>query len=190
MKKHMESKVDMSVESPRKIIEENAHNISKETISFIRYVENQAYPEEMKMMQEDEDVEDISETYDVPIQQMIVVRGMDWYIIYSENHRYIEIVDIASLPTRDKDKSRREIHDYLIGVINKKAHDSNKAVILSAKEDTSYKMIQRMVRNHEYEIITDIADTWDYDSAIIMHDLVLNPLKTHVEIDQSSSGKK
>ena len=70
----------------------------------------------------------------------------------------------------------QEIHNYITGVINRKAHSQNKPVKLSAKEDTSYRMIQRMVRNGEYEIIEDTPDTWVDNDEIIMHDLILRPI--------------
>ena len=68
------------------------------------------------------------------------------------------------------------MHNYLVGVINRKAKDGNKPVILNAKEDTSYKMIQRMVNNGEYEIIEDTVNSWETDNSIIMHNLVLTPI--------------
>lgn len=163
----------------RELIEEVGQEISKETIRFIKSIERLAYPEEMQLMQEDENVYDISDTYDTPVSRITIARNKDWYIIYGEDYKHIELIDVASSPSRDKEKSRKEIHDYLVNVINKKAYDSGKSVILSAKEDTSYKMIQRMVNNHEYEIIEDIMDTWDYDSAIIMHNLVLRPINVN-----------
>lgn len=171
--------------SLRLLVEEKGKKITKETIAFIKFVEDQAYPDEMKLMQEDKTIKDIADTYDVGVSQITIARNKDWYIIYAENDDYIEICDIASLPNRDVDASRQEIHDYIVGVLNVKAHNSHKSVILCAKEDTSYKMIQRMVRNGEYEIIEDISTTWDSTSAIKMHDLVLKP-----KIKGGSSSKK
>ena len=162
----------------RVLIEETGIKITGETIRFIRNIERLAYPEEMQEMQEDEDIYDIADTYDTPVARITIARNKDWYIIYGEDDEHFELIDIASSPTRDKEASRKEIHDYLVDVINKKAYESGKSVILSAKENTSYKMIQKMARNHEYEIIEDIMDTWDYDSAIIMHNLVLKPIIT------------
>ena len=37
-------------------------------------------------------------------------------------------------------------------------------------------MIQRMVRNGEYEIIDDIPDIWEDNDEIVMHNLVLRPI--------------
>ncbi len=115
----------------------------------------------MKLMQEDKTIKDIADTYDVDVSQITIARNKDWYIIYAEND------------------------DYIVGVLNVKAHNSHKSVILCAKEDTSYKMIQRMVRNGEYEVIKDISTTWDSGSVIKMHDLVLKP-----KIKAGSSRKK
>jgi len=47
---------------------------------------------------------------------------------------------------------------------------------LNAKEDTSYRMIQRMVNNGEYEIVEDTVNTWETDDSIIMHNLILTPI--------------
>ena len=164
--------------SLRLLVEEKGRKITKETIAFIKSVEDQAYPDEMKLMQEDKTIKDIADTYDVDVSQITIARNKDWYIIYAENDDCIEICDIASLPSRDVDASRQEIHDYIVGVLNVKAHNSHKSVILCAKEDTSYKMIQ-------YEVIKDISTTWDSTSAIKMHDLVLEP-----KIKGGSSSKK
>ncbi len=160
----------------RKLIVETGFNITKETLDFIKHVEENAYPKEMILMDEVDSVIDLAETYETYPSQITIARNKDWYIIYDDNKANIEIIDIASLPDKDKDQSRIEIHDYIVDVINKKAYEDNKPVLINAKEDTSYKMIQRMVNNHEYEIITDISDTWDIESAIIMHDLVLKPI--------------
>jgi len=160
----------------RKLIEESGSGITAETIEFIKYVEDQAYPEEMKLMQEDEDVEDILDTFDISLQGTTIARNLDWYIIFEEKRDYIEIVDLASLPTRDREASQREIHDYITKRINELAEKHGKYIVTSAREDTSYKMIQRMVSNGEYEIVEDEVEMWDDDSDIKMHNLVLKPI--------------
>lgn len=168
--------IDVSELSPmRRLIEESGYNISQETLDFVINVENQAYQEEMKLMQDVEDVEELEDLYNYYVEELTIARNNDWYIIYGEDDDSIEIVDIASSPTRDRIASQ-EIHNYITGVINRKAHSQNKPVKLSAKEDTSYRMIQRMVRIGEYEIIEDNPDTWINNDEIIMHDLVLRPI--------------
>lgn len=159
----------------RRLIEEGGYNISQETLDFVINVENEAYPEEMKLMQDICSIEELEETYGYYVEELTIARNNDWYIIYGEDEDGIEIVDIASLPTRDR-VSTQEIHNYITRVINTKAHSQNKPVKLSAKEDTSYRMIQRMVRNGEYEIIEDNPDTWVNNDEIIMHDLILRPI--------------
>lgn len=160
----------------RKLIEETGFEITKKTIEFIKNVENQAYPEEMKLMQDAEDIEDLSNIYGYLESEITIARNRDWYIIYGEDEDSVEILDIASLQTRDKESSRREMHNYLVKVINRKAKDGNKPVTLNAKEDTSYRMIQRMVNNGEYEIVEDTVNSWESDETIVMHNLVLIPI--------------
>jgi hypothetical protein len=160
----------------RRLIEESGLDITNETIEFIKNIENKVYPEEMKIMQDAEDIEDLSDIYEYFESEITIVRNKDWYIVYGEDEDSVEILDIASSPTRDIEASRKEMHNYLIGVINKKAKDDNKPVILNAKEDTSYRMIQRMVNNGEYEIVEDTVNSWETDDSIIMHNLVLNPI--------------
>ncbi len=110
----------------RRLIEESGFDITEETIEFIKDIENQAYPEEMKVMQDAEDIEDLSDIYEYFESEITVVRNIDWYIVYGEDEDSVEILDIASSPTRDRDASRREIHNYLVGVINRKAKNGNK----------------------------------------------------------------
>lgn len=160
----------------RRLIEESGFDITEETIEFIKNIENQAYPEEMKIMQEAEDIEDLSDIYGYYESEITIARNRDWYIIYGEDEDSVEILDIAASPTRDRNASRREMHNYLVGVINRKANAGNKPVTLNAKEDTSYRMIQRMVNNGEYEIIEDTVNSWRTDDSIIMHNLVLTPI--------------
>lgn len=160
----------------RRLIEESGLDITKATIEFIKNIENQAYPEEMKIMQNAEDIHDLSEIYGYFESEITIARNRDWYIVYGEDEDSVEILDIASLPTRDREASRREMHNYFVGVINRKAKNGNKHVTLNAKEDTSYRMIQRMVNNGEYEIVKDTVNTWETDDSIIMHNLVLTPI--------------
>lgn len=160
----------------RRLIEESGFDITEETIEFIRNIENQAYLEEMKVMQDAEDIEDLSDVYGYFESEITVVRNRDWYIVYGEDEYSVEILDIASSPTRDREASGREMHNYLVGVINRKAKDGNKPVTLNAKEDTSYRMIQRMVNNGEYEILEDEINTWENNDEILMHNLVLKPV--------------
>ena len=152
------------------------YNITEETIAFIRDIENQAYPEEMKVMQDAEDIEDLSYIYEYFESEITIARNKDWYIVYGEDEDSVEILDIASLPTRDREASRTEMHDYIVGVINRKAKNGNIPVTLNAKEDTSYRMIQRMVNNGEYEIVEDIVNSWETNDSIIMHRLELIPI--------------
>lgn len=160
----------------RRLIEESGYDISETTLEFIKNVENQAYPEAMKMMQDVEDIEELEDLYNYYLFELTVARNNDWYIIYGEDEDSIEIVDIASLPNRDRDASRQEIHNYLTRVINQKAHVAGKQITLNAKEDTSYRMIQRMVNNGEYEILEDETNTWENNDEIVMHNLVLRPI--------------
>lgn len=159
----------------RRLIEESGYEITGDSLQFIKGVENGAYPEEMKMMQDIEDVEELEDLYNYYLSELTIARNNDWYIIYGEDEDSIEIVDIASLPTRDRAASQ-EIHNYITRVINQKAHNGNKPVTLNAKEDTSYRMIQRMVLNGEYEILEDEANTWEDNDEIVMHNLVLRPI--------------
>lgn len=159
----------------RRLIQESGYDISETTLEFIKNIENQAYPEAMKMMQDIEDIEELEDLYNYYLSELTVARNNDWYIIYGEDENSIEIVDIASLPTRARAASQ-EIHNYITRVINQKAHNGNKPVTLNAKEDTSYRMIQRMVNNGEYEIIEDTPNTWEDDDSIMMHNLVLRPV--------------
>lgn len=160
----------------RRLIEESSDSISASTLEFIKAVENEAYPEEMKMMQDVEDIEELEDIYNYYLSEITIARNNDWYIIYGEDEDSVEILDIASLPTRDRNASRQEMHNYIIRVINQKAHNGNKPVTLNAKEDTSYRMIQRMVANGEYEILEDIPNAWETDESIQMHNLVLRPI--------------
>lgn len=160
----------------RRLIEETGDNISPETISFIKGIENIAYPEEMKVMQYVDDAEELEDIYNYYLSELTIARNRDWYIIYGEDEDSIEIVDIASLPNRDRESSRREMHNYIVGVINRKALNGEKSVTLNAKEDTSYRMIQRMVSNGEYEILEDETNTWENNDEIVMHNLVLRPI--------------
>ncbi len=159
----------------RRLIEESGYEITEDTLLFVKGVENEAYPEEMKMMQDIEDVEELENLYNYYLSELTIARNNDWYIIYGEDEDSIEIVDIASLPTRDRAASQ-EIHNYITRVINQKAHNGNKPVTLNAKEDTSYRMIQRMVANGEYEILEDETNTWEDNDEIVMHNLVLRPI--------------
>lgn len=160
----------------RRLIEEAAYDISDDTLEFVRSVENQSYPEKMKMMQDIEDIEELEDIYNYYLSEITIVRNNDWYIIYGEDDDSVEILDIASLPTRDRNASRQEMHNYITRVINQKAHNGNKPVTLNAKEDTSYRMIQRMVANGEYEILEDTPNAWETDESIQMHNLVLRPI--------------
>lgn len=159
----------------RRLIEESGYGITADTLQFVKGIENEAYPEEMKMMQDIEDVDELEDIYNYYLSELTIARNNDWYIIYGEDEDSIEIVDIASLPTRENVASQ-EIHNYITKVINQKAHDGNKPVILDAKEDTSYRMIQRMVSNGEYEILEDETSTWQDNDEIVMHSLVLRPI--------------
>lgn len=160
----------------RRLIEETGYDISEETLEFVKSVENQAYPEEMKVMQDVDDAEELEDIYNYYLSELTIVRNKDWYIIYGEDEDSVEIVDIASLPNRDREASRREMHNYIVGVINRKALNGKKPVTLNAKEDTSYRMIQRMIANGEYEIIEDTPNTWEDDGSILMHNLILKPI--------------
>lgn len=170
-------RIDPSTLPPvRRLIEESGYNISEDTLQFVKNVENQAYPEEMKMMQDIEDIEELEDVYDYTIPELTIARNRDWYIIYGEDADSIEIVDIASLPNRDRNASRQEMNNYLTRVINQKAHDTGKQVTLDAKEDTSYRMILRMVDHGDYEIVQDMPHNWDDESDIKMHYLILEPI--------------
>ena len=161
----------------RRLIEESEYDITDETLEFIKNVENQAYQEEMKLMQDAENIDDVAYIYNHYVEELTIARNKDWYIIYGNDGDSIEIADIASLPDRDKKASREEMHNYITRVINQKAHEEGKYVTLNAKEDTSYKMILRMVNNGEYEIIEDTPNSWnDENEDIIMHKLVLQPI--------------
>ena len=171
-------KVDKSKLKPkRELIEEMGSHITYETIEFVKQIENEAYPESMRILQEARGIMDYPEIFSYFVSQITIARNVDWYIIYAENNEHIDIIDLASLPTRDIDASRKEIHDYIVNVINERALEGNKPIIASAKEDTSYKMFQRMIKNGEFELDSDIKKNWEYDDNITMHDIILKPIR-------------
>lgn len=160
----------------RRLIEESGYDISEETLEFIKNIENQAYPEEMKLMQDMDDIDELEDIYKYYVPEITIARNNDWYIMYAEDDESVEILDIASSPNRDRNVSRQEMHNYITRVINQKAHSARIPVTLNAKEDTSYRMILRMVNSGEYEILEDIPNAWQTDESIQMHNLVLRPI--------------
>lgn len=166
---------ESNLQPMRRLIEESGENISEDTLSFIKNVENEAFPNEMKLMQNINSIEELENIYDYYLSELTITRNNDWYIIYGEDEDSVEIVDIASLSTRDS-RASQEMHNYITSVINQKAHNGNKPVTLDAKEDTSYRMIQRMVNNGEYEILEDTTNTWEDNDEIVMHSLILKPI--------------
>ena len=162
--------------SDRKLIEEHGETITEESLRFIKRIEDEAYPDEMKTMKETVGLQDLASILEYDSSDLTIARSEDWYIIYGDNEKSIEIIDLASSLDRDKEKSREEMQKYIIEIIGKKAKAEKKNITLSARESTSYKMIQKMLKDGKFRMIQDTEEKWAEDSDIVMHNMILEPI--------------
>ncbi len=160
----------------RTIIVEKGKEITTKSIRFMADIEALAYPEEMQLMTYCEEINDLEEIYHGKGDNYTVICGIDWYMLIIEHNKSIELADIACHPNRDKVNSRIEMYDCIKKYINDLGISLGKFITLNARETTSYKMIQRMVANGDYQIIGDKINYWNDNKNIVMHRMTLKPL--------------
>lgn len=177
---------DVQVTNNRKkvVIEigNQSFGITQESVDFIKMVELEAFPKEMITLQWCQNPAQLAYANRSNEKDLICGRGEDWYCLLSQSNETIWICDIASLPTRNVLESRKEIAEFIDKYVINLAANLNRHVLIEAREDTSYKMILRIVNQGKLKILTDREFFWTGNN-IKMHFMELKPTVKNIEHD-------
>lgn len=135
--------------------EKTGKQISPTDIKTIKNIEREAYNDnpEMIMMGEIKTVEELGKLYSYKPEEMRLIKGVDWYMVYAETAETVHILDIAKTPKSGIiRKSAQERETAYERILEKAA--AGKTLLTEARERTAYKTVQRMiVRNqNRYDI--------------------------------------
>lgn len=132
-------------------------------IDHIKKIESVAYPAYMQQMQECETLDDLAEYCECKPSQVRIINGSDWYLIYAEYKKSIEVVDFASESGKCSE---------IFKVVS--ALKTKKLITMDAKEDSSYPLVMKLAERGILNIIHD--EIW-YLGNVSMHELKIKWVK-------------
>lgn len=131
--------------------------ISTMDMKTIRNMEESAFADNPKMirMNAAKTVNDLAQLYNYRPDEMGLVKGADWYMVYAETEDNLHVLDTARLSTGGINarglRERKEANNMIFN----KAFEAGKTVQMEARDTTSYKIVNRMIeekRRAGYEI--------------------------------------
>ena len=161
----------------RHVIIQRGDEITEDSFAFIRDVEAASMPKAMRIFSSLRSISDITLMYECWPENIVLGRGIDWYRVVVETDRYFELASTASLPSRNVNSSRREMHAFLEEYVLIPSAKSGKNILASAKEDTSYKSLRRLIASGELELLEDsrrVADTVS-SGKLVFHRVIMKP---------------
>lgn len=91
--------------------------------------------------------------------QVRLMMGKGWYVLFAEYPDYLEVVDLCS-----------STHKAPIFKIIDQLHSFGKAISLDARENTSYRILTAMAKRGRVEMFKDETWTWGGEN---FHEIVL-----------------
>lgn len=141
----------------RRVVSEKGGKITEKTIVEIKKMEAEAHKNSMQMMQNINNVRDLARSYETNEENLRIIRGEDWYYIYSNEPNHIHVHDMARGDARfenEKTLSQVELSRGFERII-KEAEKENKPITAELREDTSYILMLELMKNGLLEQIGD-----------------------------------
>ena len=135
--------------------------LNQKNFDQVKSIEKEVYPSRMQTYQDFDNIEDLLDYADCNGQIDCIVKN-DWYAIFCNGAKEVEIIDLASR----KPLSLIE----LIEVKNKLLSFGDKIITMNARESTSYKLIMAAAKRGMFEILSDEPNN---EFGEPMHELVL-----------------
>ena len=111
-------------------------------------------------------------------EEIEIVFSDNWFIIYLENEKMINLLDAARADIGDNQPmDKEEFRQCVKRLINK-----NKIVTVSAKADTSYYSFAKMAANGEINIISDKTDIKE-----LLHDVIFQKAGAQDDLSEQMS---
>lgn len=136
--------------------------MNEKTLLKIKLIERNAYPFEMQQLQDCYSWEDVAEYCEVPLKHLLVYTEANMYMLIGDHHKFIEVVDMASVGHFNAFKALSFIKESAKGRI----------IRLDAREGTSYPLILKLRK--KLRILKDEAWQWGED---VMHEMEVRIIK-------------
>lgn len=130
--------------------------MNKQTLLKIKSIERSAYPFEMQQLQDCSSWEEVAEYCEVPLKHLLVYTETNMYMLIGNHHKFVEVVDMASI-------GHFNIFEALSFI---KESAKGRIIKLDAREGTSYPLILKLHR--KLEVVKDKAWQWGED---VMHEM-------------------
>ncbi|HOJ78779.1 MAG TPA: DUF4116 domain-containing protein [Bacillota bacterium] len=157
--------------------EKVGHQISLTDIQTIRNIEMEAYNDnhEMIMMANISTVEELGKLHGSNPEELHVIIGVDWYMVYVENGEKIRLLDIAKTPkTGIMKKSVQERETAIERIFEKIA--AGKTLIVKEEERMADKTVQQRFagkRNQDDYNIQELKALKEKNREKILHQMML-----------------
>ncbi len=168
----------------RRIIKQSGNHITSETIRRIREIE-QNHKKVMRQFENVNYAEGLCETLESNINETNVILGEDYYYIYTNNDSKIYIADLVKEEPLFKEERglqlseiRRCFYEILRESIIIKNNEINiKEIEADLREDTSYILFLKEVRDGNLILIEDDAYNYETNKKEEMKDNILKSIK-------------
>lgn len=129
----------------------------KSVIALIKRIEAEKYPDNMQMLQDIVSIQDIADYCEVDIIDLGVYTYSNGYMLLGldRQEKRVEIVDMAG----------KFAMSDLLSVLSSLKEFTGWTVTVDARETTSYRFMQYLVKHGHLEILED--EPWNWDGEIM-----------------------
>ena len=191
------SYVDVHIyKDERRVTTEYGQSIQTSTLKLIHDIEKISYPDKMTLYSDDNQVKipfptNLAYIYNENVDNLRVLHGEDWYMVYGVSQDKIEVYDMAKgAPRLEEEKSNQttEINNALKMLVDV-AVEEDKPVVADLKEDTSYMLYLMYLKNGLIEQIgSDLEYQFgNYEKKEISREEQIDKLKNIKQIRNSGN---
>ena len=191
------SYVDVPIyKDERRVTTEYGQSIQTSTLKLIHDIEKISYPDKMTLYSDDNQVKipfptNLAYIYNENVDNLRVLHGEDWYMVYGVSQDKIEVYDMAKgAPRLEEEKSNQttEINNALKMLVDV-AVEEDKPVVADLKEDTSYMLYLMYLKNGLIEQIgSDLEYQFgNYEKKEISREEQIDKLKNIKQIRNSGN---
>ena len=154
-KKNRKTEEEKIYEDPRKIEIKRGREITTRMIQKIKRIEEKAHKKEMQTLQEVKTKEEFYEVLGEEEQNINVIIGEDFYYIYTNDGKKINIYDLAKEEARknEKDDQIKEIREGFKYILKESLKTESEIIEAELREDTSYILYLWFIKSKVIESI-------------------------------------
>lgn len=143
-------------------VEKNLSELSYAEIKTIKNIEMELDPEAREDLEHIKNSAGLAEMYGIESEVLKIVKGTDWFMLYSENDEAIKIYKMLKSPSSGIVKKSVREQKEAVKMIMDKAAEQNKTIRMEIENDRVYEAAKVMIKHTKKDYEMDVVEEDGY----------------------------